>query len=209
MDTKAIFAAGDRVRQLQMEAAVISQKNELLKREQVALLDSNSDIRKRLLDGKEDMVDVEKKHLTSIQVYEERGIALLEEIIERQEALKGLLKSVSETENQLSSVMAKNAEVGKEYTRIMAHTEEVEQKARKEQQELSAEIIQKRTDLIAVTKELNTARDENISVRLDTDERIKVCEKEERLISVRRNDLEIYETRLRKQYPDAKMVFTT
>ena len=209
MDTKAIFAAGDRVRQLQMEAAVISQKNELLKREQVALLDSNSDIRKRLLDGKKDMVDVEKKHLTSIQVYEERGIALLEEIIERQEALKGLLKSVSETENQLSSVMAKNAEVGKEYTRIMAHTEEVEQKARKEQQELSAEIIQKRTDLIAVTKELNTARDENISVRLDTDERIKVCEKEERLISVRRNDLEIYETRLRKQYPDAKMVFTT
>src|SRR3990167_4288507 len=206
MPTKAIFEEGAKIRELKEEQARILQKTELLRREQQALLDSNSDIRKRILDGKEDVGEVEKKHLTSIGVYEEKGTDLLNEIIERQESLKNLLRSVSDMENQLASVTKKHEQRSKDLVKIESQYEEKGRSGEAETIRLLADIKDKLEELTETTKSLNATRDENILVQQDTNERIKKAEKEERLISIRRNDLEIYEARLRKRYPEAKII---
>jgi len=199
----------DEIMALEKRKAGLRQEIELLEREQKELADSNSDIRKRLLDGKEDITDVEKKHLTSIQVYEERSVALLDEIIARQESLKSLLRSLSTTENILGETQKKADKKEKELAEIECAFEEKVAVGNEDVRILAERLCVAEGHLALAKTELETAQKENIAVRHDTEQRIQKCEKEERLISVRRSDLEIYELRLRKQYPDATMVFTT
>lgn len=198
----------DSILTLKKEQADIAQNLDLLKREQKQLLDSNLDIRTRLLQGEGDIDEVEKKHLVSIQVYEERNIALLDEIISRQDSLKVLLNSSSNVEANLSNLESKCIKKNDELVKTEKQFKCAIERGIDETRRIDLELRAIQEELAKTKRELDKAQIENITIRNNTQERIKSVEKEERLLSIRRSDLEIYEMRLKKQYPTVNLVLT-
>ena len=204
-----ILDEGKKLRELRGEQAVLQQQNELLRQEQRELLDANSDIVKRLLTNAEDSDDIKRLHSEDIQAFEGRNVVLLDEILERQGALKALLDGISQSEQTAGQLTEDIERKKRELSTLETKNEVTLRKLKGAISEVVALENKLLQEVAIAREELKTVRTEFIATKHDTEERIKVVEKEERLISIRRNDLEIYERRLRKQYPDAKLIFTT
>jgi hypothetical protein len=67
---------------------------------------------------------------------------------------------------------------------------------------------EKRIELRKILIELNEAREELRTIKKDAKQEMDRVVEENRLLGVRRNDLEIYESRMRKKYPNEKFILT-
>lgn len=149
---------------------------------------------------------VEKEHSTRMRGVEDATVKARIELQDVEERLKDarvllvvLEPKVKLLETQEASLKADvGVWIGRKDS-VISSTKEAERKYEQLIKEKSGELSE-------LSKKATAATEANIIFTSDMDRRMASVVEQERLISIRRNDLEIYEARLRKKYPNDPII---
>ena len=196
----------EKKRELEATIAVLRQEEEILKRSVAEKSESLSDLRSRILSVNPDYEIVEKEHIAEVEEYQEKKTSLLESIENEQVAVL----SVMEERNGLSRTKEK---LEKEILVLTENDRKIKagiETGLPELEQLKSDIqkarVEKARTIRDLDEEIGKKAETLKAIMEDSEKRLKTVEKEERLLSIKKRDLEIYEVRLRKKYPRENIV---
>ena|SRR3990167_10517122 len=196
----------DKILALKEEQAMIMQKSDLLRLEQRDLLSSVDDLRRRSKFPPTEYLKIESEHLKRMEDMENATARIVFEKDSATELLnttKHRYNKLSEEYNKVESSMAARKyelqRIDNELQLIVdtLGTEDVKYNNiilsyKNKIRDLDSEINEKTNELQRTTAECRSMK-ENI-------------ERESNVLSIRRSDLEIYEARLRRKFPNEKII---
>ena len=192
--------------EMEVEKNKLHSEIERLQKEHNELTSTLSDLRKCILVDKGDYKLIEAERIAKIEGLDEKLIDVKVELEEKQNSVKNLVNS-SNSLQQIIEILKKGAEkegekkkdlqteidslvISLNQIKIAFQNEETEK--RDLIRSLNAEIDEKKEELRVMREEYEAKRFEIL--------------KDERLLSIKRSDLEIYEMRMKKKYPSETFV---
>jgi chromosome segregation ATPase len=179
---------------------------ETLMIEKRELVSTIKDLRKEVTVHGGDYDEITKERIKVTDELDEKHITLQieneEKSIERSELFKtisNLQTSIKEFEEKEKKQKETKETLSDEIIKLNSILDELKLDKQNEEKEKS-KLLKK------ITEDLNKAKDELRQVKKETDKNKDNIMKEERLLSIKRSDLEIYEKRMRKKYPKESFV---
>lgn len=168
--------------------------------------ESLADIRKRITATGGDYGTIESEHIRELDTLDSRVKGLRAEVETKEKSVKDLSDQYNSITSQIPEVTAQLDKAKKDLEKleleITTKTEELNQTIIA----LDRDISDKRSELKFLNQEIKEAKTENARVTKDTEEKLESVAKEERLLSLKKRDIDIYEDRLRKKYPEETII---
>jgi uncharacterized coiled-coil protein SlyX len=149
---------------------------------------------------------IEDEHFARVETLEDS-------VIKAKIELEGLENTISDRKDSLSilsrSLGQSTTEMGRVQNDISILTERKENlesstiEAKNNYENL---INEKSQELVLITNQINSTKNTEIAISADLNKRMASVVEQERLLSIRRSDLEIYEARLRRKYPNDTII---
>jgi chromosome segregation ATPase len=190
-------------REIDGRIATKREEEEILTRQVQEAAESLTDLRQRIIETDPDYVFVKQEYRDSVAFYEGRTIELQEDIEAKEGELRALSGRLGAVRTELDALKDEKTtliqEIGEKRAEIGTVTEELNEVKR----ELEQVKDDRRETISDLDEKIRLGKRELTFVIADATARKAIIEREERLHGIRRHDLEIYEMRLRKQYPEA------
>jgi len=194
----------DKILALKKEQADIAQKNDLLRLEQRDLSSSVEDLRKRSKFGPVEYMQVELEHTKRMEKIKGEIADFIMKKDEIQSNYSALHISYANKQKELKITKKLLEECNKELKSTNSELESTSNKLKTYKIELGNVILSNREKLQLVSVELKEKIKELQQVTEETLSKKKEIERESHVLAIRRSDLEIYEGRLRRKYPNRK-----
>lgn len=179
---------------------------ELLQKRSSELSEAVTDLHKKTVVNRSDWKEVERERINQLDNLNEETVNLIMLNEEEKERRRKLSKELSNLQNSiqgntqaLENAEKRRSELNQSVDSISLVLDELGRAKKMEEDErresikrLSGELKQKKSELRETKNELSDIHDNIL--------------KENRLLSIRRSDLQIYEARLKKKYPKQKFV---
>ena len=179
---------------------------EPLRKEHFELSATLTDLRKCIVVDKGDYKLIEAERLNIIEELDYKVISLRLEFEEKQNAVKGLVNennglqtSIQNGEKELEKQKLIKTELQNEITKYSASLDDIKLALEKVKDE-------KRILISQLSEEASEKRKELSQMRKEYEEKRFELLRETRLLSIKRSDLEIYEARMRKKYPNESFI---
>lgn len=195
-------------RELEIEINQLTQKRDAEEKLVTELALSITDLQKRSGFSPSEYIQVEQGHFERMEDLENTVVNLTSTKDLTESELITLNTSVASHQSRLETLRKeeKTTKAAKESAskELISVTKELNSK----KQELASVNSTLQKEHVDLTKKINVARHELQSITGECDKRMKAVQEEERLLSIKRTDLGIYEARLRKKYPHENLVLT-
>jgi hypothetical protein len=202
VSTTETFASRNKAsKQLADENASLIRANEILKRENAEFIKIRQENMIRSSFTPEEYEKVEREHLSNMKGIEEGIIQGRIEASQLENALVDKRASLLNMNAQEAVLAPKLVNLNKDIEILLERRENAESSARLAESKYSDLITRKSTELSLLTNKVNAAKNAHLAVSREMEQRMASVVEQERALSIRRTDLEIYEARLRAKYP--------
>lgn len=203
MATPKILQLRDEIIELEKAKAILLAEKERLTNENKDLAESNTELRKRSEFSPSEYTEVEQGHIKKVEELSDEKQKIVKEKDDAEARLVEISKQLSDIANAIQSLEEKKKILEDAIPALVKEHNEIVMKVEKEKDSLQTIQKEKEETSVRLDGEIREKRKELREVILDTENRLVNVDKEERLIAIRQNDLEIYEKRLKAKYPDA------
>lgn len=192
--------------ELELQKSKLKAEIEVFTTQRKELSDTLSDLRKCIMADKGDYGKNEAERIFRIEDLEEQVLKLSKELEIKQNDLSNstqnntnLVVSSQSLENKIQKLNKEKIELEKEFEKITKSLDQFKIFRQEEEEKRRVKLAVLRMDIEAETKKLNDIRIEYEQKRIHN-------LAEERRLSIKRSDLEIYEERMRRKYKDDTFV---
>ena len=186
--------------------ALKTQQKEILEREIRELGILKAEMVKKTGYTPQEYEKVEKEHLLKVEHLEDRAVRVRIELGEVEGKVSIVRDSLSSMTAQ-EAILGKKIETMKSDLKILSDRKIAAESAAKEAETKYEKLIaDKSRELTGITDAANKTKEANSQVTRDMEKRIAFVVEQERTMSIHRNDLEIYEARLRRKYPNDPII---
>ena len=192
----------DEILELEEKKKKLRVEVELLERRCNEKAEALTDLRASLFVAKPEYSEIEKEHRKEVEEYQEKVATLFERIENNQDIMKVLEVDLRRMRKDVGVARDDLDEIRMELIDKNIELEGVTGKLNDTKSVLSKEMLEKQEELAKLRVEISEVQGRLAYVIEDTDKRKEVVLKEEKLLAVRKKDLEIYEMRLRRKYPE-------
>ena len=186
--------------------ASLIRQNEVLKRENAEFIKIREENMKRSSFSAEEYERVEREHLSNMKGIEEGVIQgrieagkLETVLVDKRASIKNLTAQEANLRPELDR-LASDIEI------LTARRENAESSAKLSESKYSDLVTRKSTELSLLTDKVNAAQNAHLIMTQEMEKRMASVVEQERILSIRRTDLEIYEARLRAKYPNDPII---
>jgi chromosome segregation ATPase len=169
------------------------------KRELVETLDK---IRKEVSVHGGDYDEITKQRIDVIDDLDEKFVSLQLETKDKEDKKELLSKTINNLLNSISEFTKEEENKKNIKNMLNSEIETLKSTLNEIKLQKNEEETKKRKLLDEITTELHDKKEELRRVKKESEEAKNYILKEERLLSIKRSDLEIYEARMRKKYPN-------
>ena len=202
VSTTETFASRNKAsKQLADENASLIRANEILKRENAEFIKIRQENMLRSTFTPEEYEKVEREHFARVKELEDRVIEARIEAGKLETAIVDKRASLKNMTAQEAILTPKLVTLESDIEILTKRRENAESSAREAESKYSDLITRKSTELSLLTDKVNAAQNAHLIVSRETEKRMTSVVEQERTLSIRRTDLEIYEARLRAKYP--------
>src|ERR1035437_2796789 len=181
--------------------ASIIRTDEILKRENAGVIKIRQENMLRSAFTPEEYEKVEREHFARVKELEDRVIEARIEAGKLETAIVDKRASLKNMTAQEAILTPKLVTLESDIEILTKRRENAESSAREAESKYSDLITRKSTELSLLTDKVNAAQNAHLIVSRETEKRMTSVVEQERTLSIRRTDLEIYEARLRAKYP--------
>jgi chromosome segregation ATPase len=196
----------EEIMKLEAQKNKLLQEIEPLTKEHLELSKSLNDLRKCIMVDQGDYKLIESERLNQIEELENKVVSLRIELEEKQDTVRNLSNKSNSLQNsiindtkQIEKLKQIDNDLKEEIIKLSGEVEEIKLS-------LQEKTDEKRIQIRDLTREVGEKQVELESMRKEYEEKRFEILKEERLLSIKRSDLEIYEARMRKKYPNEAFV---
>ena len=186
--------------------ARLIQQNEVLKRENIEFIKMREENMKRSSFSAEEYEKVEREHLSNMKGIEEGIIQGRIEASRLETAIVDKRASLAQMSAHEANLTPELGRLASDIEILTARRENAESAAREAESKYSDLITRKSTELSLLTDKVDAAQNAHLIVSRETEQRMASVVEQERALSIRRTDLEIYEARLRAKYPNDPII---
>jgi len=207
VSTTETFASRNKASKLLAdENASLIRANEILKRENAEFIKIRQENMIRSAFTPEEYEKVEREHFSRVESMENAVVQGRIEAGRLETAIVDKRASLAQMSAQEAILTPKLGAVASDIEILTARRENAESAAREAESKYSDLITRKSTELSLLTDKVNAAQNAHLIVSRETEQRMASVVEQERALSIRRTDLEIYEARLRAKYPNDPII---
>ncbi len=196
----------DEVMKLETEKTLLHADIESKRGEQAELSATLTDLRKCILVDRGDYKLIEAERIATIEEIDEKLVDLKIELEEKQGSVKNLSATATGLQNQIPVLEKDIVKKTVQKTELTEEVKKLSTEVEKLKENHKNEAEEKRLTLKGLITEINSAREKTRTIKKEyEDTRLEIL-RETRLLSIRRSDLEIYEIRMRKKYPNETFI---
>ena len=181
--------------------ASLIRQNEVLKRENAEFIKIREENMKRSSFSAEEYERVEREHLSNMKGIEEGVIQGRIEVGKLETVLVDKRASIKNLTTQEANLRPELDRLASDIEILTARRENAESSAKLSESKYSDLVTRKSTELSLLTDKVNAAQNAHLIMTQEMEKRMASVVEQERILSIRRTDLEIYEARLRAKYP--------
>ena len=186
--------------------ALLIQQKEIIARELKDLKNLKEEIIRKSGYTPAEYAKVEHEHYSRIKDIEDSIVRARIELGQLENAIVDMRAGLKNMTAQ-EAVLAPKLEFLTSDIKILTERKENAIKSTEEAtRKYDALILQKSKELSLLTSKVNASAESNLIVTKEMEKRLASVIEQERSLSIRRTDLEIYETRLRKKYPNEPII---
>ena len=207
MGVSKLILLKDEVLALEGRKVKLHSECETLEKELTLKRESLGEVIKRLSVAEPDYKEIERDRIIEVDSYMGRSVSLKTEIENEEEILKNNRDELSRTTNLI--VLAKETlkKVTEQLGAFTGEKEKVSERLKALKQDFEDEEKERDVVLAKLDKDIKKAREELRLTTNETEIKKKEIEREERILGLKKRDLEIYTSRMQKKYPKETFTF--
>lgn len=186
--------------------AVLKQEKEILEREIRDLNMAKAEIIKNTGALPADYEKVKKEHFKKIEECENRAVIAKTALQDAEKLLVDKVAIIEQIASREANLRASIKVLESDIKILTERKDNLDKTCAEARNEYEFLIKEKSRELTLLNDAVTSASEAKIIVSREMDQRMAVVVEQERLASIRRTDLEIYEARLRAKYPNETIV---
>jgi len=194
------------VMELELKKSQLHQELETLETQKRELVSTIATLRKEVFVHSGDYETVTQERVKTVDYLDEKFIELTENNEEQTLEQTSLSKRLSNLHNSLSLIDGQTSKGKVEKEELNKEIEVLTSSLDKLKLENQEETEKRRVEVRELNEELSESKEGLRVTKVELETRKADILKEERILSIRRSDLQIYEARMRKKYPNKTFV---